>query len=485
MADQFQIPQRTPPAPQFTPPDGIIRDYLNYQRELPFRISGQVHQGINDYLDYQMKQQQLKAAAFGEGGPTLMNMLYGKGQQGAQGAPPAPKMGPANPAIVGQSPQGDQSQASPVAPNPYGVANGWDQPSAQPQSQASSALNPSAQTLPAQADNQPSEAIHASVQILGHPDYAGHVAKMSQLQTQMDDADQQFGASNWGMKTQQQITGRMAAEKAIMDAQQVPLNVAEKQGSVQHIQNENSLYPLDVASRVSGIRAQAAKFFTPAQNAAIASGDPSAIAAAFQGQGSPGGANIPAEAATLVSGQRQAKQDKAGSIEKDYQNKNSTLIDAIKAIDGSLDLKRKAADVAGPVVGRGASVVAEESGGKYQNPTYQLNHFNELQRSTLQGAQDVNRFNPQEVGFIGGGAFAQPKEPLQTSTDKAAQAKKVLISRLGQNLNEKMAQYQALGLPSPLSEHDGKALKWAQKNYTDPRALAILSKLAAPSLGGQ
>lgn len=210
---------------------------------------------------------------------------------------------------------------------------------------------------------------------------------------------------------------------------------------------------------------------------------------------------------------QQQLRDKKEQIEKEFQDKNDAITSGQDAIQSSLLLKVKQAQSgeAGPVSGRVNTVLGNVSGGALSDSTYQLNKNNELQRTKLQHAQDVNRFNPQEVGYIGGGALAQPNEPMGVSVQKAQQAINTFQSQMQRNRTEKNAKLSALGLPpdnSPIPKiYVGQwlaqtgnsssnqniqttpaihqtAIQWAQSHPNDPRAKAVLAKAMASS-GGQ
>ncbi len=214
MADQFNIPQVNPPAPQFQPPTDLVNAYLN--RPTAYQVgTQQIGQGLNSILENYYKQQQLKAGAFEAGGPYLMNLLYGKGPQtpsvmpGQTGSPQTPSSAP---------------PASPGAPN---------------QSLAPSVPPSSGQPSQPQPDTQPSQAIQASV-AMGHPDFTGHLSRIQNLQNQMAGVQ---GMGKYGREQQQGIGQQIAAEKSSLDAEQAPLQYAKTQ---QELSNAQQQIPLDI-----------------------------------------------------------------------------------------------------------------------------------------------------------------------------------------------------------------------------------------------
>lgn len=177
MPDQFYIPQRTPAAPQFQPPTGLIESYLNAPSGYETARKN-IGQGIDNLVNYQLNEQKAKAGAFEAGGPYLMNLLYGKK---APGAPAGGTNGigaslPSN----GAAPQG------------------------------------SAQTLQGQTA-QPSgvpETIQRSLD-LGHPDFHS-------LSSQ---AAQYSGMGKYGQNMLQNIKGQA-------DLSMMPLTAEEKEASI-------------------------------------------------------------------------------------------------------------------------------------------------------------------------------------------------------------------------------------------------------------
>ena len=181
MADQIQIPQRTP---QYVPPidpTGLVEGYLNRQQQAQQNM-GQAAVGLGetvnklrqqDLQNYLLKQQ-AKGSAFEQGGPYLYNLLYGNGQQ-----PQQPQTGASVPS---------NSPTTPAA---------------------------SAQTMP-QATDQPAipETIQAS---LNHPTLGIHAQKILDLQKQMGQ-NAQIGA--YGAKVNQGLKDQLSAEQALMGQEQ-------------------------------------------------------------------------------------------------------------------------------------------------------------------------------------------------------------------------------------------------------------------------
>lgn len=422
MAQPIQVPQTTPNAPQFQVPTDLVNAYLNRQAQAPRDIAESLNNTGDVINRYHQQRIQNQLAA-------LQARVMATRQLG-------PEM--SNQIYAGQNPT--PPGAIPLQGTPQNA------------------------TVPTVQDQTPSPYIQASL-AQGHPDVAGvgsfhsPTPDVSGFQNQASQLNQKLGQysnqGDYGREQSQQVSGQLQGLKTEADM---------------------SLMPQTIAKNDAEIRAANAKFVTPDQANALSSGDPGQVSAQF-GKG----ATVPVEAVQFTAGQRQQKQNKSQEIEKSYQDKNVALENAIQAINSSLELKRKAGSAQGPIKGSIASVVGDVTHGAMQDPIFQLNRNNELQRSTLQHVQEVNRFNPQEVGYIGGGALAQPGEPLKVSEEKAAQAIKVLNQRLQQNLVQKNAELGAQGLPAskenfgestgvagphgPTVVQNGHTYKWNGKQY--------------------
>jgi len=223
----IQIPQRQVPNVQFQPPD-LTGISAIYNRPKPGEIAAQqLGQGIGGLLEQYYKQQQLKAQAFGEGGPYLMNALYGNGQQPAV----APSSGG-----MQQPPTAGMSGG--ISPGNYGPTPQTTAPTLQPQV--------GAQGAQPQPDTQPSNPIHHSV-ASGWPDYSGHVARIKQIQGQMQQASDLYGSSKYGLGQQKMFSDQLAAEKAAMEGEQLgatgPTEIDLKK---QQLANEQQKIPLAI-----------------------------------------------------------------------------------------------------------------------------------------------------------------------------------------------------------------------------------------------
>lgn len=454
----IQIPQRNPQYVAPVQPDPAMIQAL-YNRPKPGEIAaGQLGDAVKALYAQYIQQQQLKASAFGEGGPALYHMLgYDKSPLD----------------IGGSKPQIPSVAAAAQLPQPAG---GGSVPPSQPPQAVAAASPGQPNQNPLSQDQYHAVAAHLGVT----PDFGGYQKAIGDTTNEMVNSAQQFGPSKWGLASQKMLTDKLSALKTGMEAQKAPLEY-------QKTANEVAMNSLNVAEKQASIKASNAKFVTPGQANALSSGDPNQVANQF-GQG----ATVPVEAVQFSAGQRQQKQNKAQEIEKAYQDKNTALLNAIQAINSSLELKRKTGSAQGPIRGGIASAVGDLTHGAMADSTFQLNRNNELQRSTLQHVQEVNRFNPQEVGYIGGGALAQPGEPLNVSEEKAAQAIKVLKQRLQQNVVQKNAELGAQGLPASSENYGDQggndihsaAMQWAQQNPKDPRAKAIMQKAQAALNGG-
>lgn len=392
MAQPIQVSQTTPNAPQFQVPTDLVNAYLNRQTQASRDIAESINNFGNIINQRHQQQIQNQLAALG-----AVSQLYGAG-------------GPR--AVQQYAPALNQTAGTQLIPQQTAIP-----PQGTPQNA----------TLPPNQDQSPSPYIQASL-AAGHPDVAG-VGSFHAPQPSPEDVQDIASGGTYGLR-------KGEAFKNLGDLAMQPLTAQQKQ-------NEIAMNPLNVAEKQANIRAQNSKYVTPDQANALASGDPSQVSQQF-GQG----ATVPVEAVQFSAGQHQQKQNKSQEIEKSYQDKNTALTNAIQAINSSLELKRKAGSSQGPIRGGIASVVGDVTHGAMQDAVFQLNRNNELQRSTLQHVQEVNRFNPQEVGYIGGGALAQPGEPLKVSEEKAAQAIKVLKQRLQQNLVQKNAELSTQGLPA-------------------------------------
>ncbi len=266
-----------------------------------------------------------------------------------------------------------------------------------PPTQGTPATGISAGATSAPQDTSLSPAIQASV-ALGHPDITGHVQKFQSGQippggtVPLTNLSDQIASLNAEMpKYQNKGDWGMQQQKQISD-------------------------------QIAGLKAQQEAANSPEQFTA--------------------GKNI--ETSQFQTTKQQELNAKKAAIEKDFQTKNEAINSAIDAIQSSLLLKNKAIDEAGPFKGR---VQSELQNIKASGPTYELNKNNEFQRSKLQHVQEVNRFNPEEVQYIGGGSLAQPIEPMDTSLSKGQNAVDAFNRQLTRNQAEKNAQLKALNLP--------------------------------------
>lgn len=266
MADQFYVPQRTPPAPQFQPPTDLVNAYLN--RPTGYQIgSKDIGEGINAYLQNKYKQQELKQGAFKAGGPYLMELLYGQGQQ-ASNTPAG--------TTAGQVPPPPQTPLTAQATTPGQVA-GQAPPSNQSQGQ------------PGQAPQGGyASPIEASVHGLGHPDFTGMLGQAQQYQNMGD----------YGREQTQNLVS----------------------------QGQLAMLPQTAAKNDADIRSANAKFSTPEQGAAVATGDPDAISKAY-------GGNAPLEA-YQYAGNKQMEKNKTitGEVGKLTQQKTE-----VKTLQGMFD----------------------------------------------------------------------------------------------------------------------------------------------------
>jgi hypothetical protein len=199
MADQFQIPQPNPQyVPPVPPPYDLVNADLNRTQQAvqagPNALKSAAEMLIQNYY----KNQQAKAGAFEAGGPYLMNMLYGNGQQ-------QPPQYPA------QQPQG-QAPAQVGTPLP---SNGAATPASSAQT-----LQPSVSgdVQPPIDPHAPGGTIHTSVNQIGNPDWGGiHAQKILELQKQMA-GNAQMG--KYGQTLNTGLKDQLSAEQALMGQEQ-------------------------------------------------------------------------------------------------------------------------------------------------------------------------------------------------------------------------------------------------------------------------
>jgi hypothetical protein len=249
MADQIPIPQQQVPQMQFQQPDlsGIA---AIYNRPKPAEIGATIlGQGLQGALEAYYKNKQLQAGAFEAGGPYLMNLLYGSGQQ-ASTTPQGQMAGQQPPTQMPQA--GDSNQNPPPPPTSAGSMGQGQTAGVNYPTNGAATPQSSAQTLQTpqqpQQDQQPSQAIQASIN-MGAPDFTGHLQRMQQLQGQMA-GYQNMG--KFGREQQQGVAAQMTGEKAALDAEQAPIQYAKAQ---QDLANSQQQIPMEqkktIASEVS------------------------------------------------------------------------------------------------------------------------------------------------------------------------------------------------------------------------------------------
>jgi hypothetical protein len=242
MADQIQIPQRNPQYVEPVNPFPLVDSSLNRQQQAQ-QYMGTSAIGLGDTYN-KLRQQELenylriqgtKAAAFGEGGPALYNMLYGNGQQSQQ--PSTQAQQPLPPTSVSDMSQGQSAGQTQPTQSPHG-----GQPAIDPMS--------------------PGGTIHTSLS-MGHPDFAGYGQKIQDLTGQMTQSAGMYGPSKFGQANQQMLGGQLNALKTGMEAQTAPLTyqktanevamqpteLAEKQQSLANAQQQ---IPMEVKKTVAG-----------------------------------------------------------------------------------------------------------------------------------------------------------------------------------------------------------------------------------------
>jgi len=184
MADQFQIPQRTPPqgSPP-APPYDLVQSYINR----PFQYAKMVPEAIAPILENYYKQQQLKAGAFEAGGSVLMNALYGNGQQASM------------------TPQGGTAGITPTVPTQA--------------SQAPAGATAGVSPQPGPTPSQPGQgAIPETIQAtLDHPTLGVHAQKILDLQKQMG---QNAQMGKYGQMLNAALKDQLNAETALMSGEQ-------------------------------------------------------------------------------------------------------------------------------------------------------------------------------------------------------------------------------------------------------------------------
>lgn len=227
MADQFQIPNRTPPqATPPAPPYELVSKYL----DRPYQNAEAVSGNIDKVTEYLNKQKQLKAGAFEAGGPGLLQYLYGGGSQ---------------PQAGGGVPSGPNQNMTPLAQQPQqGTIPA-------PQTQAQS-IQPSIDP------HAPGGTIHTSINVVGNPDHGSiHAQKIRDLQQQMG---QNAQMGKYGQTLNTGVKDQLNAETALMGAEQFQQGQQRQQQQFDTSQaNEEDRFQRSEANKIRGTVAGAQK----------------------------------------------------------------------------------------------------------------------------------------------------------------------------------------------------------------------------------
>lgn len=262
MADQIQIPNRQPiPFSNPPMPTDLVTNYLSRLSPAQYAVHG-VGNALGSAADAYLKNKQLQASAFGEGGPYLMNLLYGKGGQAPPPNPPMPQTGGGNP-----PPQmGDSNQNSPppTAP-PMGQQASQGQGGVGGPSPTNGMASPqaSAQTMPSQSQGgqapQPpahpvtgfSQTIHDAhthggpepTQYLGAQNQNEYQQKINGLKGNLSQSQAMYGGSTYGQKDQMNIMNQLKMAEASNASNQFQQGQAAEQNRFNTGQaNENSRF---------------------------------------------------------------------------------------------------------------------------------------------------------------------------------------------------------------------------------------------------
>lgn len=275
MAQPIQVSQTTPNAPQFQVPTDLVNAYLNRQTQASRDIAESINNFGNIINQRHQQQIQNQLAALG-----AVSQLYGAG-------------GPR--AVQQYAPALNQTAGTQLIPQQTAIP-----PQGTPQNA----------TLPPNQDQSPSPYIQASL-AAGHPDVAG-VGSFHAPQPSPEDVQDIASGGTYGLR-------KGEAFKNLGDLAMQPLTAQTKQ-------NEIAMNPLNIAEKEANVRAANSKFATPEQGAAIASGDPSAVAESYGGQ-------APVEAYNNAAAKTMEKNKAAAS----EISKQGPLTTEVKTLQGMFD----------------------------------------------------------------------------------------------------------------------------------------------------
>jgi hypothetical protein len=255
MADQFQIPQRNPPAPQFQPPTDLVNAYIN--RPTPAETAtqglGNAMNSFTQYKQYQynkyLEEQKLKAGAFEAGGPYLMNMLYGTGQPTASTTAQGQVAGTAMPSQAPSAPTPMPQGTAGVSPTPQGI--GQPQQASQPLMHPTSGLPQTIHDIPGPLTPQANAGIggqNAQDQYLAglglRPDQAGQLGMMGTFGNKALLGLKTVG--DLALQPGQQALQQQAIQKGGFEASQQPIQAETNR---QHLINEQQQIPNWIAGK--------------------------------------------------------------------------------------------------------------------------------------------------------------------------------------------------------------------------------------------
>ena len=363
----IQVPQSNPNPGQAVNPFPIANAYLDRQQQAWQNLHNNINDAgdvINRYRQQKIQNQLAALQAYSQiaqaVGPDAANQVTGS-----------------IPNMPSWNPQPQQAQQQPPQQQP-----------AQPQQQPQGQPDPS----------QPSPFIQASL-AAGHPDVTGYQQRIAGLNNKMG----QFqNKGKWGQEQQNQIQGQIQGVKAESDAAQLPLTMAEKEAQ---------------------IRAANSKFATPEQGAAIASGDPSAVAGAYGGQ-------APVEAYNnAASKQMEVKKTIAGEVSK--QSQDTQNITQLKTLAGNLQ---------GALEGHNSGLLGNQAGALYQATGGRIgsqsaaaiqNAANPL--ATALNTELARRFNSGEVQLLSQSLIPQPKDTPEYAKQKLTNLNRLIDSMASGN----------------------------------------------------
>lgn len=367
MAQGIEVPQTTPNAPQFQVPTDLVNAYLarkQNEQKMFLDTTGNLGSAVNEMRQQKVSNQLNALAAYASiakaVGPDSANQVAG-------GIPNMPSW----------------PNSSAATTQPGAVAG--QQPSAQ--------ANPNVLPVSSNPQQTSSPYIEASL-ANGHPDITGYQQRMGQLNQQMN---QFANKGDWGREQAQQVTGQIQGVKAEADMAQMPLSIAEKEAS---------------------IRASNAKFASPQQGEAIASGQPGAVAEAYGGQ-------APVEAYNnAAQKQMEVKKTIAGEVSK--QSQDTQNITQLKTLAANLQVALEGHNSG--ILGNQAGSLYQVSGGRIGSASAAAIQNSANPLATALNTELARRFNSGEVQLLSNSLIPQPKDTPAYAQQKLANLNRLLDS---------------------------------------------------------